>query len=143
MLEAGIRTFMDLTEPHETGGGFSVETGYQRLLWQLSEERGLEVTRGMIPIPDHDIPAQTTMRCILDVLDSSITGQSPVHVHCFMGIGRTGTVVGCYLRRHRLATAREVVDKIMLLRSSIPENWGPSPHMPAQIKMVQGWREGE
>ena len=141
MLEAGIRTFVDLTEPHETGETSVNETGYARLLHRLSAERGLEVTRVIVPIIDHHIPARKTMRSILDLLDASIAHGDPAYVHCFMGVGRTGTVVGCYLRRHGRATNQDVVERITALRSMIPNALLPSPYTAEQTKMVRAWRE--
>ena len=141
MLEAGIRTFVDLTEPHETGETVVNETGYARLLHRLSEKRELEITRVIFPIQDHHVPSRKTMRSILDVLDASIAHGDPAYVHCFMGVGRTGTAVGCYLRRHGLATSQDVVDKITALRSMIPNALLPSPYTADQTKMVRAWRE--
>ena len=141
MLEVGIRTFVDLTEPHETGETAVHETGYPRLLHRLSEERELEITRVIFPILDHHVPSRKTMRSILDVLDASIAHGDPAYVHCFMGVGRTGTVVGCYLRRHGLATSLDVVERITALRSMIPNALLPSPYTADQTKMVRAWRE--
>jgi protein-tyrosine phosphatase len=63
-------------------------------------------------------------------------------VHCFAGIGRTGTVVGCYLRRHALANPGKVVEQIAQLRRLMP--WGReiSPHTPEQVQMAENWQDG-
>ena len=43
------------------------------------------------------------LKHILDEIDGAILNGKTVYVHCLGGIGRTGTVVGCYLVRHGIA----------------------------------------
>ena len=102
LLEAGVRTFVDLTEERET-------KGYSILLHGFAAERGVEVTYVRMSIRDWGLPTEARMRASLQVLDSAITAQRPVFVHCFAGLGRAGTVVGCYLQRHGLTTAESVM----------------------------------
>ena len=61
--------------------------------------------------------------------------------HCLGGIGRTGTVVGCYLLRHGLATRTNVFDIIEKLRINDPTSYIRSPESEAQQHFVQNWRE--
>ena len=134
LLAAGVRTFIDLTEERETNG-------YALILRGLAEERGLEVTYLRVPIPDRCVPSAWTLRCILDLIDRSMADQRGVFVHCFAGIGRTGTVVGCHLRRHQHATAETVMARIAELRQSMPIALEISPHAPEQVQMVVRWTE--
>src|SRR5713101_3512118 len=113
LLESGIRTFVDLTEEREM-------EPYYNFLRDLAEERAVEVTSIRIPIPDRRVPSVGALRCILDVIDRSIADDGAVFVHCFAGIGRTGTVVGCYLQRHELVTQSDVIKKIAQLRRFMP-----------------------
>jgi protein-tyrosine phosphatase len=135
LLAAGIRTFIDLTEEHELNG-------YALILRCLAEERGLEVTYVRIPIPDRCVPSAWTLRCILDLIDHSIADQRAAFVHCFAGIGRTGTVVGCHLRRHQRAKSEDVMARIAELRQAMPIALEISPHALEQVQMVEGWNEG-
>ena len=141
-LGAGIRTFLDLTDEEEPAEPGQQVPGYRPLLRSLADEERLSVTYARIPIVDREIPSVWTMRCILDVIDRSITDENPVYVHCWAGRGRTGTVVGCYLRRHGLSSADQVIDAIQDLRQGIPAEHHSSPHTPQQIKMVKQWEEG-
>jgi protein-tyrosine phosphatase len=68
-----------------------------------------------------------------------MANKNPVYVHCFAGIGRTGTIVGCYLMRHRFARDQDVIAKISELRSPMPCGKEASPHTPEQIKFVMNW----
>ena len=134
LLAAGVRTFIDLTEEHETDP-------YALVLRCLAEEQKLEVTSLRIPIPDRGVPSDWTMLCVLDVIDRAMTGERAVFVHCFAGIGRTGTVVGCHLRRHGLATSENVMARIAELRQGIPIACEISPHAPSQVQMVENWND--
>ena len=135
LLGAGIRTFLDLTEEHEMNS-------YQRALRGMAEDRHIEITYVRIPIPDQSVPSVWTQRRILDVIDRSVADENPVFVHCFAGLGRTGTVAGCYLKRHGLATDEDVLHKIAELRRLTPAGREPSPQTLEQIRMVRHWKQG-
>ena len=62
-------------------------------------------------------------------------------MHCLGGLGRTGTVVGCFLVRHGLSGA-QALETIQLLRRGIPSADSPSPETDMQRWMVLNWRNG-
>jgi protein tyrosine/serine phosphatase len=135
LLDAGVRTFVDLTEERE------LLQSYSDLVHAMAIERGIDIKIFQMPIPDRGVPSVQMLKSILDVIDASLANKNPVFVHCFAGIGRTGTIVGCYLMRHARATEQNVIVKIAELRSLIP-GWGePSPHTPEQIQLVKSWNE--
>jgi protein-tyrosine phosphatase len=135
LLDSGIQTFVDLTEEQEM-------KGYHVLLRTMAERRRIDITFLRVPIPDRGVPSEWTLRCILDVIDRSVSDERPVFVHCFAGRGRTGTVVGCYLRRHGLATQRDVLGKIAELRRLMPSGRESSPDTLEQVRMVENWKDG-
>jgi protein tyrosine phosphatase len=53
---------------------------------------------------------------VLDFIDAELAAERPVYVHCFGGIGRTGTVVGCWMIRHGLASKGDVTRVLARLR---------------------------
>ena len=78
------------------------------------------------------------MTRILDLIDELLEAGERVYVHCLAGIGRTGTVVGCYLVRHGIPAA-DAVAHLAELRAARGRR-DRSPEMPAQRAFVERWR---
>ncbi len=93
------------------------------------------------PIPDMSVTTPAEMRATLDLVDAELAGGGGVYVHCWGGIGRTGTVVGCWLRRHGLDDG-DAVARIAVLRTDVRNAWMDSPQTAAQRHMVLSWAPG-
>jgi protein-tyrosine phosphatase len=63
------------------------------------------------------------------------------NVSCAGGIGRTGTVVGCYLARHGMQ-GEAALEEILQLRQVMPNGGGLSPRREPQRQMVRTWPIG-
>jgi hypothetical protein len=97
ILDAGVTFFVDLTHPGELAP-------YEELLHEEAAQRGLEAGYRRLPIRDVDVPRKPEeMVDILDTIDGALAAGQGVYVHCWGGVGRTGTVVGCYLVRRGLS----------------------------------------
>jgi protein tyrosine phosphatase len=142
LIRGGVRTFVDLTDEDEVNEDAKLIPTYRSILRRVSQEESVQTTYANIPIEDRGIPSPWTLRCILDVIDRSIGDENPVFVHCWAGRGRTGTVVGCYLKRHGLAHDADVIQKLALLRKDVPNGRETSPHTKDQIRMVVTWKNG-
>jgi protein tyrosine/serine phosphatase len=142
LIARGIRTFIDLTDEDEVNEDAKVIPPYRSVLRQVSEDESVLTTYANIPIEDRGVPSPWTLRCILDVVDRSLADENPAYVHCWAGRGRTGTVVGCYLKRHGMAENTDVIQKLAALRQGTPNTRESSPHTNEQIGMVTNWNKG-
>ena len=124
----GVTTFVDLTHPADA------LAPYEHLL-------GVGAGRIAHPIVDLGTTTVPHMTRILDDVDAALADDRSVYVHCWGGIGRTGTVVGCWLVRHGLDDG-DPVRTIARLRRRTPDAWTASPQTAAQRAMVTGWKRG-
>jgi hypothetical protein len=138
LLEAGILTFVDLTEEWELNRFGETLLPYPDFVQHLTVTREVECRRWAIL--DMAVPEPEFMEAILGDIDRSLAESRPVYVHCWGGMGRTGTVVGCWLLRHGLATPANVLDVIQQLRLQ-DEVHGhfDSPQTPEQRQFVEDW----
>jgi len=137
LLALGITWFVDLTWPGEL-------PPYEPFLPSpYAPGRAPAVTYTRRPIRDHELPrAALEMTAILDELDEALAAGQRVYVHCRAGIGRTGTVVGCYLAR-RLgggAQALAALDRLWVAGGR-DRDWPRTPETEAQVAYVREWRE--
>ena len=142
LLDCGIRDIINLMEVAERdfdGNPFSPYEPIVRRFPAFADE----VTCRRFPIRDMDVPDENGMCAILDAIDASLDAERPVYVHCLAGVGRTGTVIGCWLVRHGLASGASVIDVIQDLRQHDPHAHWPSPQSTVQRNMVRHWRRGQ
>ncbi|MEN9934732.1 MAG: hypothetical protein RLZZ387_1311 [Chloroflexota bacterium] len=135
-LDAGITYFLDLTEEGEL-------MPYVDLLEQATKARQIVATHHRMPIRDVSVPRSPgAMIAILDALDAAIAASHTVYVHCWGGIGRTGTVVGCWLVRHG-QSGDEALARIAHHWQGVEKSWRRprSPETDEQHAYVRAWRE--
>jgi protein-tyrosine phosphatase len=136
LLRAGVTFFLDLTEE----GEYTLKP-YLHLLKEVEAEEGRPAQHRRMAIRDLDTPSVEEMTSILDEIDRALADKHIVYVHCWGGIGRTGTVVGCFLARNGMP-GEEAIARIAELRRGTPKDWRLSPEMPAQCEMVRAWPVG-
>ena len=78
------------------------------------------------------------MKELLDLLGSEMDAGRTVYVHCFRGLGRTGTVVGCYLVNQGLSGS-EALSRISELRKDVAGSFRKSPETDIQRDFVRNW----
>lgn len=136
LLDAGIRSFVDLTQPVD---GLRP---YVHDLKQLAVERRIEVLHEPLSIRDMDIPPRPHMQRILEHLDAEVAAGRKVYVHCWGGVGRTGTVVGCHLVRGG-KSGNEALAEIARLWTYMSEqkqrDHPESPQTEPQRRFVREW----
>ena len=133
-LAVGVTSFVDLTEAHEF-------VPYLPILRAMVLERAGLPTYQRLPIRNWDIPLPLMMVQILDTIDTALAEGQRVYVHCAGGIGRTGTVVGCYLVRHGMQ-GEAALEEIRRLRQAMPNGGDLSPRREPQRQMVRTWPIG-
>lgn len=89
-LDAGLNTFIDLTMPGEL-------VPYEPILREQAGYYQIDVQYHRFSIGDFGTPSLQNMRTILNTITQALKKDRKVYVHCWAGIGRTGTTVGCYL----------------------------------------------
>jgi hypothetical protein len=134
-LEAGIDTFIDLTQPNE-------HVPYETILKEQARAYEMDTQYHRFPIRDHDTSSRETMSRILNTIDEALDHGRNVYVHCWGGIGRTGITVGCHLVRHGMKNSQAVqhVNKLYKTRPNNPY-YPRSPETAEQIDFILNWNE--
>jgi len=137
-LDCGVTDFIDLTTPGELAP-------YDHLLEALAGPRLSQVGYRRMPIVDMSVPGRPgEMTAILDEIDRRIADGGTVYVHCWGGIGRTGTVVGCYLVRQGL-TGEAALSHLARLWPQMQKSvwYQTTPQTLEQHEYVRNWREAD
>ena len=131
---AGVRHFIDLTEAHELAP-------YHPLLPEISLTLDRPVGHERWAIHDVDVPRSADYaNRILDRIDALVAVDAVPYVHCWGGIGRTGTMIGCWLVRHG-NSGEEALDILaghwatVAKRTRHPR----SPETDAQCRFILDW----
>jgi atypical dual specificity phosphatase len=100
LYQQGIRAVIRMEErtiPADTGGHVDIVDMYE-------------------PVRDFTPPAQEQIQRMIDFInEQAVQGGRPVVVSCYAGIGRTGTVLGCYLVSRGMEPA-DAVNEVRRLR---------------------------
>src|SRR6476661_8703202 len=117
LTETALRDWVRRAEPEGEPQVALKETEREELMRLRRENKRLQTERADLAardgvngscqrfaIPDVSVPSEPLMRATLDHIDAELAANRGVYVHCFGGIGRTGTVIGCWLLRHGLAS---------------------------------------
>ena len=136
LLRAGIDHFIDLTGPGEM-------PPYAEAARDEADRLGLSFRWERHPIVDLSIPSSPEqMSGILDAIDAAMSGGKGVYAHCWGGVGRTGTVVGCWLVQHG-RTGDEALDQVAEWWKDVEKAWRMpcSPQTSEQRDYVRRWTE--
>jgi predicted protein tyrosine phosphatase len=134
-LRAGFDTFIDLTAEGENAP-------YQRMLTEQAKQLGLSAECKRFPIGDFGLPTPEGMKAALDAIEEALSDGRRVYLHCWGGIGRTGTTVGCYLVRRGL-TGEQALEQLAAWWKTVPKSryHANSPETLAQTMFVRNWQE--
>lgn len=134
-LVCGVNFYIDLTEEHEL-------MPYEDFLRLEAEKMKFTFEYYRLSIRDLSVPDKGLMTEILDTIDNAISINKKVYVHCWGGVGRTGTVVGCHLVRNG-KTGEEALEQIAIWWQQIEKNYRhpKSPETYGQREYIRCWNE--
>ena len=137
LLRAGIDHFIDLTQRHEP-----LEP-YAQVAAQEAGRLDMKIVHERHPIVDMSVPRRPkATAAILDAIDKALDDGKTVYVHCWGGIGRTGTVVGCWLVRHGMTGDEALAQIAEWWRGMEKARIHPrSPQTREQHAYVRNWAE--
>jgi protein-tyrosine phosphatase len=131
LVAAGVRVFIDLTTDADRLAPYTP---------LLARHPGVVHERH--PIPDVSVPhSPEQTRTILDAIDARLDAGQTVYVHCWGGVGRTGTIVGCWLARHGYPGDAALARLQELWRACPKSAWRESPETPEQVHYVVTWQK--
>jgi len=114
LVAAGVTVLVGLLEERELKRALAD-------LYPRAAAAGLEVLR--LPIADGHIPEdRATVDALLEQIEARVAEGKRIVIHCMGGLGRTGTIAGCYLMRGGLPLA-DVLAMLAEVRDPLcPEN---------------------
>jgi protein tyrosine phosphatase len=139
LLNCGISVVINLMEPDEKNFNNEILEDYSKLLCSEADKMNKQIEIFRFPIKDLSIPNENFMIEILNTIDKSVNNGEKVYVHCWGGVGRTGTVIGCYLIRHGYSLPQNVIDTIIYLKRTTNIAHRDSPETKEQVKYTLNW----
>ncbi len=114
-----------------------------RALLSLSEEslsadllRKYQLQREHLPVADFTAPTLEQVEQALAIIDGFLVHGLPVAVHCGAGLGRTGTILACYLVSQG-SSAKDAIPQVRTRRPSSIE----TPEQEAVIEAYEQARQ--
>lgn len=69
-----------------------------------------------VPTPDMNAPEPEDIDAAVDFIHQNAETGRPTAVHCAAGLGRAGTILACYMVKHKGYGARQAINEIRLRR---------------------------
>jgi ADP-ribosylglycohydrolase len=132
-LMSGVTCFVDLTEPTEL-------PSYEALL-PFATPAGRRVEYLREPIRDHGVPAgPEVVSRVIAIINDALAAGHVVYLHCRAGIGRSATVVACWLASQGDAGA-DPLEQLQELwqQSARSRGWPTVPETSEQVEFVRAW----
>ncbi len=130
LADAGIDTIIDLTRDDDRLSAYAEP-------WEaLGKVRGRPLKRLHHPIRDLGVTTPEGYDAILADIDAELAAGRPIYVHCWGGVGRTGTVVGL-VHVARGADADTALDAIRMARQGTRKAHRPAPEMACQVEAIR------
>lgn len=133
MHKFGVRHYIDLTESGEL-------MPYSHLLRP-------DTTYLRFPIKDLGAPESVeSVYILIDKIKELMHGDGYVYIHCWGGVGRTGTIVTCFLSEllsEYLPSADKAIDRMRACFNEMPKSaYRKSPETALQISFIEQFVAG-
>jgi protein-tyrosine phosphatase len=129
LLDNGIDAFIDLTEEDEL-------VHYQPVLSGLT---GKDISYQRFPIVDYSVPDLAEMQQLVANINRLLAAGRCLYLHCRGGIGRTGTVVGCWLRSRGHDGEEALAELARVFSTSNAARFSRSPETEEQREFVKNF----
>lgn len=139
LLDSDIDIIINLMEVVEMNFDNEQLEDYTASLMNEANKKNKKIEVLRYAIKDLSIPGENFMIEILNKIDHSINNGKKVYIHCWGGVGRTGTVIGCYLIRHGYAAPKQVIDTINYLKRTTSISHRNSPETLEQRQFILNW----
>ncbi len=132
VLKQKFDVFINLMQENEKDHDGDYFKDYKRFI-------NSDATIIRIPIKDMDIPTPFQTMKLIKTIDRFINDNKKIYLHCWGGLGRTGTIVGCYLIEKKLANKNNVLSKINELKANSSLAKFNSPQTEEQKAFIINW----
>jgi hypothetical protein len=137
LLDAGVTSIVDLTEPREPNlDGVRLEP-YKDLLMAQAKDRGIRVKYARFAIPDNSVIHDEGYDDILAHIQGELDAGEVIYAHCYGGKGRTGTVVGAWLIDNEGLGYPQAIDRMQELRRGSSKAAHPVPDTEEQRDVLR------
>lgn len=143
LLDCNIDVVINLMEDVEVDYNDEIIEDYSAILIEEAAKRNKKIEIYRYPIKDLSVPTENQMIAILNKIDEQIDLGKKVYIHCWGGVGRTGTVVGSYLIRHGYAEPDKVIYTIDYLKRTTSISQRESPETTEQCQFILNWSLGK
>lgn len=119
--EAGIRAVLSLTETPLDPGALSA----------------LDLVGERVPVPDFHPPSLSDIDTAVSFIQTNVDAGRPVVVHCTAGLGRTGTILACWLV-HQGVAPDTAIETIRARRPGSIETWAQEQRVFEYAAVLRG-----
>jgi ADP-ribosylglycohydrolase len=130
LARAGIGTIIDLTDENDW------LTPYEEHFPAVAAEQGIALRRIAHPIPDMGVTSPEHEDRIVADIEKALEDGRKVFIHCWGGVGRTGTAVGVW-HVSRGCSPEQALQRIAAARRGTMKGERPSPETAVQVAAIR------